>query len=296
MEIYSIQKILITVFAIIFISSGILFGSELDKKVIAELTVRYQQEYQAQVADKEINDLAQNILKDCGITRPVIILQNKKLSNCSVVAMPSKHPQEFMILGTADKGNVKRQKSIDLITASIYHETGHIANDDATRKAEISRNILAGGMYLIGLCGGCAVAYKSFQSSGNIGLAVLIGFGAIVGTVATESLTCMYQSRHKEMRADKFMYEHMIQHGKIAAVITEIHSRMSQQEDELPEFLNTHPSERIRASLGIHCLQKNGIKIKDLIQNLPAELDEELKKDFCKQIEGPCSVLLKKEK
>lgn len=282
MIIYSMQKSLNAVFTIICINSGILLGSESDKKVIDALTKKFQQKYQAQVADKEINDLAQNILKKCGISRPVIILQNKNISTCCVVAEPFNHPQEFMIVGTADKGNIKQQKSINLITAHIYHETGHIANDDASRKTKISRTILGGSMIL---GSGCAVAYKSFQNSGNIGIAGLMGFGAMLAAIPIEALTFMYQSRHREIHTDEFMYEHMIQHGKIASVITEIHSRMSQPEDELPEFLSDHPSNRIRAGIGIYCLQKNGIQIKDLLQNLPADLDEELKEDFRKQIE-----------
>lgn len=247
-----------------------------NEKIINELKLEFKKKHAATEADDQINNLVQKIAKECHITRPIIVLQTDKTDNSYTSSSPSVHPQEFMIIGT-------KNQSIDQITNTIYHEMGHIAHQDVSWKSAIKKtvyiNSALGLMPLNGVAG--AIGFYKYVYSSLI-LSVPVGLSCAATSAVFGVMALFYRERLKESKADAFAYEHLLKHKKLNTAIGMLADFLCKHENTpykpLPEILSDYPSDLQRAKMGIEILQKYGYNIPNLMNNLPYDLDEGIRK------------------
>jgi len=248
--------------------------------IIQELKEKFKKQFDAYDADETINGIVQKTLKDCDITRPVVVLQSRNMSNAYTAAQPFIHPQEFMIIGT--KG-----QTLDQITGTIYHEVGHVAHGDVLWKKKLLNSCRSWGAIGISVLAGLGAGLKFNKHIKKPLLSVTIGILAALTTFVSGAFAFKYKDSFKELRADAFAYKNLVKHGKLDIAIGVISDHLSQHEfglRSLPSFVCGYPSNLQRAQMGLDVMQQEGINIAHLIKNLPEDLDQGLKEHFPGQI------------
>ncbi len=294
MRLFSMKRILLLILASFFIlSAKPIEQQDNDQAIIDELTEKYKKQYDAHEADPVINDIVQEALKKCGITKPIIVLQYDSGYISHAVCTPAKHPQEYIIVGT--------KQSLDAIIAAIYHEIGHVAHDDVSTNTIIKDTIYHYGSRGLSLLGG-VVTRQSFQKyvKEMPVVSTVVGALAIITTFLTSAVFLpKYKHSIMEGDADIFAYENLIKHQRLDTAIGKISDHLYQHEfglKSLPPCVSGYPTDFERANLGIIALQKHGISITHLIDNLPDTLDEGLKKYFPAQVRKFFQQILEEKK
>lgn len=268
-----------------------------EAQVIEEIVQYWKKKYNAHNADSEINEIAQDALKKCGVTQPVIILQNDTLDslrkNAYTCADPLlKHPQLVMVIGT-------KNTYLDQIISTIYHEIGHVINKDVSldtalktiqdgKKALVLSSLAMLSTHLLLSKHVRSIPLK-FAASTASGLALF----------ANHFLNSQKKHTEVELRADQFMYESLIKHNKLSTAVGTISDYLYEHEyglKSLPSFATGYPTNLERAKLGITILQEQGIDISELLHNLPQDLDEGIKQSFPAQIKKWFPHLIKETK
>lgn len=256
-----------------------------DAQIIQQIKDEAKKKYNADDADETINEIVQTALKECGINRSIIVLQSNDRGDAYTYANPNKHSQEFMMIGT--KG-----QALDQITATVYHELGHVAHGDQLRKIKYQDQILFYGIIALSLMTGFG-AKLSFQKyvHKNKLASVLVGGLATLTTLSSAFILDRYNNSLKECKADTFAYEHLVKHNKLANAVGQISDYLANHEhlincgkSPLPFFATGYPTDLQRAKIGIDVLQQQGINISDLVKNLPEDFDAGIKQHFPDQI------------
>ncbi len=287
MEAFMKIRLFSLIYFSICISLSLLSADQLPKtepQIIEEIVQFYKQKYDAHIADPEIDEIAQEALEKCGIRQPIIILQNDTLdtlsNNAHICGDPLfKNPQLVMVIGT-------KRTYLDQMIASIYHEIGHIVNNDvsieiASKKIQHNKKAL--------MLSALSMPATYFLLSKHVRSTPLKFAASAVSGLAiftNHFLNSQYKKKEIEQRADRFMYENLIKHNKLTTAIGHISDYLFNEEKRksLPWFATGYPTDLERAKMGITILQEQGIDISELLHNLPEELDEGIKKTFPQQI------------
>ena len=253
-------------------------------EIVRKITDDIKKEYQAEEPWQEINDIAQKAIKDCGITKPITILQTHGTDNAYTASKAKMHPQEFLIIGT--------KATIDQIIATTYHELGHVANGDVAVKQRISDDHFKW-------------SFKGLSTSVGLGTGLVlnkylkkplactaVGGLTAFSTMLAGAMSLLYKQRIMEQKADVFAYENLIKNGHLNNAIGMISDYLYTHEFNdlrpLPIVLCDHPHDIERAKTGLDILQKNGFNISHLIKNLPHDLNDGIKTHFPDQVRRFC--------
>lgn len=229
-----------------------------EAKIIQEIRDEIKKQFDADEADEIINDLVQDALKKCGIKRPIIVLQRRGGDNSYAYSCPSKHPQEFIIVGTEGE-------KLDQITFSIYHEVGHLAHGDLLfQKRQFDCYYARGSMVLSSVIGlFIGLRFYKFMKNPIVGLAagVAIGGMSTVLAIALGAGYKFYRDSLKELKADTFAYDNLVKHGKLNAAIMRISDFLYTYEfnsgiTQLPAFVCGYPNDLQRAQNGLNVFAK----------------------------------------
>lgn len=253
-----------------------------ETELIKKLTDEVKKQYQAEEPWKEINDIAQKAIKDCGITKPITVLQTHSTNNAYTTSKSKIHPQEFLIIGT-------KNQTLDQIIGTTYHELGHVAHGDVDIKQRVSDDrfkwSIKGSSVLAGL--GTGLMLNKYIKKPLV--CAFVGGVTSFSTILAGSMSLLYKQRIMEQKADYFAYKNLVKHGHLNSAIIMISEYLFTHEfndlRSLPIALCDHPHDIERAKMGLEVLQKSGINISHLIKNLPHDLDEGVKKHFPDQIQ-----------
>lgn len=271
----------LTAFLLILSTGLAAYGmDDAEIKIIKKITEDIKKEYKAEEPWEEINSIAQKAIKDCGITKPVTILQTHNTYNAWTTSRPRIHPQEFMIIGT--------DLTEEAITYTVYHELGHIANGDVEIKQKLSND--QSKWFAKGLSAFAGIG-ATFALNSRIKKPIastIVGGITSFATMLTGTMFSLYKERTKEHNADIFAYENLIKHGHLSIAMCMISDYLYRHEFEfksLPIAICDHPHNFERAKIGLEILHKNGINIAHLIKNLPHDLNTGVKEHFPDQVQ-----------
>lgn len=246
-----------------------------DSKVLAlKAQKKVQTEHNAYPADPTISAIIEHALNTAGITRTIVPLQTETTDNAFVSTELSLSPQEFMIIGI-------KNKSLDQITAAIYHEVGHVVYEDCSLNAENASHQLTIRQLQLAILIAVATSALISRTCG-LSLAKSIAISALTGLASL--LSSVFYTQHQksliEARADRFAYEHLLKNNLLHIALTKLADHLARYEYEfarIPAIFSGYPDELQRAKIGLEVLVKQGINITTLMENLPNDLDEGIK-------------------
>jgi hypothetical protein len=240
-----------------------------------------------------IKTVTNDALKTCGITEPVIVLQDEQSTN-SKVSLNSGYTS--LIVGV---GDTRGAQPLPLIKHGVYHECGHIVNGDLSlQKIKILGEF--GLMYTPGIY--AAIKFNQATAHflpivprwlGALTIAAISPF--IIGATYKKTLW-PYFERKKERRADIFAAQTLIHKRKeVAPCVCEFVDLMASVDKGTNNWKNEfrlfhdHPSYKERAELILTELKKakidfNALPIKQAELEHTQLTPEFLQKQFNAQV------------
>lgn len=264
--------------------------------ILQKITDGIKTRYNAQDPFPALRAAAEDLLKRCGITRPIIILQSNELYSSKVTSdprAPRGYFQEYMIIGTNCSG--------DSMLTSIYHEIGHIAAGDVSLDglmAKAYHNISSG----IISCGAMGLAgYLSKMQKKSVLTSIVFAGAAGCGTWLASRWNALRKNVLKEKRADIFAYNKMLEHGELGLFCLNMieniwkHENIESRCSMWQKTFSGYPAYLERAKFGIDVLSEKGISLKQFTEDITKidAIDPRLKEDFQKQTQKYFPELLK---
>jgi hypothetical protein len=243
-----------------------------ENPLIEQIAQECAKKHGAKKADPKIQELVQEALNKCGITRPIIIMQRNYNPNSYVYSNPIVHPQEFLLVGLSasqDENGKINYKTLDEITADVYHEIGHLHHGDMQISRVYTDKFLAlTTMFVAPIASMSLTFMKSpFESKILSGITALgAGFAASLGSF----FATIYSNSLRESRADKFAYSKLLEHGKLDIALDQVYEWLRFHETrprDLPPCVGGYPISLNRARMGLQIIKDNGHNISELIKD-----------------------------
>jgi hypothetical protein len=250
------------------------FGSS--APYVEAVTMTIQEKFSARGPDSIIQLIADKALKEAGIIKPIIVLQCKSGNGC-LVATYGNPSVEYLIVDTGNNLSLKQ------ITASIYHEIGHIAYGDNLSDKRTQRELCyLSSIPLFYLMPKITDFFQ--QITGNGSSASVAATGILYALFHTSVVEFAYQfmQKRKEKRADEFGYNLLLQTGQVDTVVERVVNfslRAERKESLLESIFSTHPKDINRANMGFRILKEHSID-DSYVQNLYRKRYEELRRQI----------------
>ena len=224
----------------------------------------------------------------CGITEPIIILQNEHSTNSGVYPLTDELGNHIkaLVIGVADDKK-NGEVSLGYIKHSIYHECGHIVNGDVYPESRIKGALTLGAILGLNLISGKNIYNITKQVSKSVGICSGI-LGGIVTTGFSLTAGVAIKAAHwrpKELNADIFAIRTLIKQNDFEPIIISfldltfsMDEGMSNYKNE-PDFLHDHPPYKERAHQILIELRHANIDFK----NLPLANASDFSKEYLQQ-------------
>lgn len=232
---------------------------------LEDVTQKIKQEMDLCDPTPEIRSIAEEALKTCGVTEPVIILQDQNVSDSVVHRLTS---DNRLIIAVGVKGGVP----LPFIKWSIYHECAHIVYGDVNSSntfLNLGRRALEIGAayYVASQCNAVMQKMVSKFPRYLANALVFVAASEVAGR-AYHKIVVNYDARVRERRADIFAAQTLIhkKHDITSCVVTFVNFKL----ENTFALFNDHPSDKERAEIILKEFKKANVDF----ENLP--LDSEV--------------------
>lgn len=215
----------------------------------------------AEKANPDIQKMAMAVLKDCGITTPVTVLQ---IGFNNAYFKSPRTLQDYIVVGTVHFDDNARR----LTQGLVYHEIGHMNHGHQSFGSRTIEAVLVHGSIASSILSTYATRniVKKYITSKK-GIPTIIGLGIGYGPLRIGELIDTYRQRIKEKNADAFAYITLLEHGKKDICFEYIGEFILLGSSDKKQYAffetSTHPASLERAKMGLRMLQKYGIDIHD---------------------------------